>query len=96
MVWLPLISVTMIKKLLILVLMLLLLVACHYGNKKQNEKSDVRSDTSVEGTWQGIEPFHSIDVSGVTKVVVQFVCTLHFRPYSILSCLKRAAKKRKY
>ena len=70
MIWLPLISVTMIKKLLILVLMLLLLVACHYGNKKQNEKSDDRSDTSVEGTWQGIEPFHSIDVSGVTKVVV--------------------------
>lgn len=70
MAWLPLISVTMIKKLLILVLMLPLLMACHYGNKKQNGKSDDRSDTSVEGTWQGIEPFHSIDVSGVTKVVV--------------------------
>lgn len=50
--------------------MLPLLMACHYGNKKQNGKSDDRSDTSVEGTWQGIEPFHSIDVSGVTKVVV--------------------------
>lgn len=70
MVWLPLISVTMIKKLLILVLLLPMLAACHYGNKKQNGISYDGDDTSVEGTWQGIEPFHCIDVSGVTKVVV--------------------------
>ena len=70
MVWLPLISVTMMKKLLILVLLLPMLAACHYGNKKQNGISYDCDGTSVEGTWQGIEPFHCIDVSGVTKVVV--------------------------